>query len=191
MLSKNIQQELPTKITKTSENIKSNIEQELKEFKKRFDGLAQSVDYNIKNNNYEVGDIKGKESWLDIIQGFGVFISGVAIILTNWWNPVGWLAVLHGIWTLEKSRRAFFDSEYKMSQQENKANEILKKQSKEIIKSINNSLKEPISQMQNEIEKIKSELDGLVNNIYQMKDHINDTVYKLEKISNNIKEEIV
>ena len=159
-----------TAFEKVEKDIQSDIERELENFKRRIGNIAQEFQsLSIKNSfdsSLNIDIDNGIDKWGLLSVGAGV----VGLIITQFWNPVGWVAIAFSVATIAlgayKSVRKSFSDSYKMSEQRKAVDENLRKISNEIkgktYESISKHIDENIAPNRGKIVKV---LQDSVDNV--------------------------
>lgn len=169
-----LKDEFQTAFEKVEKDIKSDIERELENFKRRIGNIAQEFQsLSIKNSfdsNLNIDIDSGIDKWGLLSVGAGVAGLIYTIAATNFWNPLGWAAIAFSVATIvlgfyKSVRKAFSDS-YKMSEQRKAVDENLRKISNEIkgktYESIAKHIDENIAPNRGKIVKV---LEDSVDNV--------------------------
>lgn len=117
-------------------SLQSDIEVEIENFERRISNIAQEFQsLSIKNSfgsSLNIDIDSGIDKWGLVSVGAGV----AGLIITQFWNPVGWVAIVFSVAAIAlgayKSVRKFFSDSYKMSEQRKAVDENLRKISNEI-----------------------------------------------------------
>lgn len=143
-------------------------------------GLYNNMDHAKANFNFDL------DNGINMLGVMGAVVGGLALF----WNPMGWALIAISaatlIFSVYKSVRSFFSSDYKMSQQRNSTDKNLDN----IIESINENLEESlassIEQVERKIIEIKTAMQQSVKQVESVKSQIASAEQALNKLSNKL-----
>ena len=185
----NLQNKLPNVIKSSFNEFESMVQQDLGNFARKANETInelQSVNIGSFSVNIDIKSGVDKMGLLGSAVGAGGLIMTFA--LTNVWNPWGWAAFGVGVVTVIvsflKSVWGWFDSDYKKSQQRQKADDNIHNVANRIKNNITPSLDK-------NLEEIRVVLDEIIANLYFFVQSVQTTeelfIENIEKLKNVFK----
>ena len=188
----NLQNKLPNVIKSSFNEFESMVQQDLSNFARKANETInelQSVNIGSFSVNIDIKSGVDKMGLLGSAVGAGGLIMTFA--LTNAWNPAGWAAFGVGVVTVIvsflKSIRALLDSNYKKSQQRQKADDNIHKVANRIKNNITPSLDKNLEEIRVVLDEITANLYLFVQSVQTTEELFIENIEKLEKVFKNIK----
>lgn len=188
----NLQNKLPNVIKSSFNEFESMVQQDLSNFARKANETInelQSVNIGSFSVNIDIKSGVDKMGLLGSAVGAGGLIMTFA--LTNVWNPVGWAAFGVGVVTVMvsflKSVWGWFDSDYKKSQQRQKADDNIHKVANRIKNNITPSLDKNLEEIRVVLDEITANLYFFVQSVQTTEELFIENIEKLENVFKNIK----
>lgn len=188
----NIQNKLPRVIKDSFNDFESMVRQDLNNFSRKVNETINELQ-NVNIESFSVIiDIKSgidKMGLLGSAVGAGGLI--VTFALTNVWNPLGWVAFGIGVVTVVvgflKSVWSWFDSDYKKSQQRQKADENIHNIANHIKGNIIPSLNKNLDEISEGLSEITANLYLFVQSAKNTEELFVENIKRLEDVFKKIK----
>lgn len=188
----NLQNKLPNVIKSSFNDFESMVQQDLSNFARKANETInelQSVNIGSFSVNIDIKSGVDKMGLLGSAVGAGGLIATFA--LTNAWNPMGWAAFGVGVVTVMvsflKSVWGWFDSDYKKSQQRQKADDNIHNVAKRIKNNITPSLDKNLEEIRIGLDEITANLYLFVQSVQTTEELFIKNIKKLENVFKNIK----
>ena len=178
---KGVQNELQKDI----ENALKNLQRRLGNIAKNFQSIAINDEFGSLNINIDSGiDIMGL-----LGGGIGLGVGAFIIATTNFWNPLGLLALAGGLLSLAKSVWKFFSDDYKKSEQRKAVNENLSKIVSNIKNEANSAVKKQVAdEVKPRFDELKEGLKNSVENVSKVAEfYANLRQKEVQPLMKNIK----
>ena len=187
-----LQNKLPNVIKSSFNEFESMVQQDLSNFARKANETInelQSVNIGSFSVNIDIKSGVDKMGLLGSAVGTGGLIMTFA--LTNAWNPAGWVAFGAGVVTVIvrflKSIRILFDSNYKKSQQRQKADDNIHKVANHIKNNITPSLDKNLEEIRVVLDEIIANLYLFVQSVQTTEELFIENIEKLENVFKSIK----
>lgn len=188
----NLQNKLPNVIKSSFNEFASMVQQDLSNFARKANKTInelQSVNIGSFSVNIDIKSGVDKMGLLESAVGAGGLIMTFA--LTNAWNPMGWAAFGAGVVTVIvrflKSIRELLDSNYKKSQQRQKADDNIHKVANHIKNNITPSLDKNLEEIRVVLDEIIANLYLFVQSVQTTEELFIENIEKLENVFKSIK----
>lgn len=188
----NLQNKLPNVIKSSFNEFESMVQQDLSNFARKANETInelQSVNIGSFSVNIDIKSGVDKMGLLGSAVGAGGLIMTFA--LTNAWNPAGWAAFGVGVVTVIvsflKSIRALLDSNYKKSQQRQKADDNIHKVANRIKNNITPSLDKNLEEIRVVLDEITANLYFFIQSVQTTEELFIENIEKLENVFKSIK----
>ena len=188
----NLQNKLPDVIKSSFNEFESMVQQDLSNFARKANETINELQ-NVNIGSFSVNiDIKSgvdKMGLLGSAVGAGGLIMTFA--LTNAWNPWGWAAFGVGVVTVMvsflKSVWGWFDSDYKKSQQRQKADDNIHNVANRIKNNITPSLDKNLEEIRVVLDEITANLYFFIQSVQTTEELFIENIEKLENVFKSIK----
>lgn len=188
----NLQNKLPDVIKSSFNEFESMVQQDLSNFARKANETInelQSVNIGSFSVNIDIKSGVDKMGLLGSAVGAGGLIMTFA--LTNAWNPVGWAAFGVGVVTVMvsflKSVWGWFDSDYKKSQQRQKADDNIHNAANRIKNNITPSLDKNLEEIRVVLDEITANLYFFIQSVQTTEELFIENIEKLENVFKSIK----
>ncbi|WP_346746791.1 hypothetical protein [uncultured Campylobacter sp.] len=188
----NLQNKLPNVIKSSFNEFESMVQQDLSNFARKANETInelQSVNIGSFSVNIDIKSGVDKMGLLGSAVGAGGLIMTFA--LTNAWNPMGWAAFGVGVVTVMvsflKSVWGWFDSDYKKSQQRQKADDNIHKVANRIKNNITPSLDKNLEEIRVVLDEITANLYFFIQSVQTTEELFIENIEKLENVFKSIK----
>lgn len=188
----NLQNKLPNVIKSSFNEFESMVQQDLSNFARKANETInelQSVNIGSFSVNIDIKSGVDKMGLLGSAVGAGGLIMTFA--LTNVWNPVGWAAFGVGVVTVIvsflKSIRALLDSNYKKSQQRQKADDNIHTVANRIKNNITPILDKNLEEIRVVLDEITANLYFFIQSVQTTEELFIENIEKLENVFKSIK----
>ena len=188
----NLQNKLPNVIKSSFNEFESMVQQDLSNFARKANETInelQSVNIGSFSVNIDIKSGVDKMGLLGSAVGAGGLIMTFA--LTNVWNPLGWAAFGVGVVTVIvsflKSVWGWFDSDYKKSQQRQKADDNIHNVANRIKNNITPSLDKNLEEIRVVLDEITANLYFFVQSVQTTEELFIENIEKLKNVFKSIK----
>lgn len=188
----NLQNKLPNVIKSSFNEFESMVQQDLSNFARKANETInelQSVNIGSFSVNIDIKSGVDKMGLLGSAVGAGGLIMTFA--LTNAWNPMGWAAFGVGVVTVMvsflKSVWGWFDSDYKKSQQRQKADDNIHNVANRIKNNITPSLDKNLEEIRVVLDEITANLYFFVQSVQTTEELFIENIEKLKNVFKSIK----
>ena len=188
----NLQNKLPNVIKSSFNEFESMVQQDLSNFARKANetiNQLQSVNIGSFSVNIDIKSGVDKMGLLGSAVGAGGLIMTFA--LTNVWNPLGWAAFGVGVVTVIvsflKSVWGWFDSDYKKSQQRQKADDNIHNVANRIKNNITPSLDKNLEEIRVVLDEITANLYFFVQSVQTTEELFIENIEKLKNVFKSIK----
>ena len=188
----NLQNKLPNVIKSSFNEFESMVQQDLSNFARKANETInelQSVNIGSFSVNIDIKSGVDKMGLLGSAVGAGGLIMTFA--LTNAWNPLGWAAFGVGVVTVIvsflKSVWGWFDSDYKKSQQRQKADDNIHNVANRIKNNITPSLDKNLEEIRVVLDEITANLYFFVQSVQTTEELFIENIEKLKNVFKSIK----
>jgi hypothetical protein len=184
----NLQNKLPNVIKSSFNEFESMVQQDLSNFaRKANETINELQSVNIGSFSVNI-DIKSGVDKMGLLESaVGAWGLIMTFTLTNAWNPAGWVAFGTVILNFLKSIRALLDSNYKKSQQRQKADYYIHNVANRIKNNITPSLDKNLEEIRVVLDEITANLYFFVQSVQTTEELFIENIEKLENVFKNIK----
>ncbi len=184
-----LRENIKERFEKDEQQFRNDIQEDIRQFKKRIEmSLAHLERTNTGHGGFDFDlniDMDSGIEWLGLASsavglGFGI---GALIGATNFWNPIGWVAIGLGLVGIVKSVWNFFDSDYRKAQQRKAVDKSLKLIGENITERMENQLEGAKKDIIEKIEKLKALLNGPVDDFKRQRKQLekaNERLWDIE-----------